>query len=205
MHIIIMGIVLGLSAGITPGPLVALVLSESVQHGTSAGIKAAVGPVLSDLPIVLLSVTLVAHVSQLHIVLGGLSLAGACFLAFLGLQNFRSTALPAPTSTPPTGSFRKGFIANALNPHPYLFWFTVGAPIAARALTQHKLWLVAFLASFYLAFAGVKILLAVVAGRFRTFFNPTVYTVTVRLLGAALCALSLALLRSGLHLLTQGG
>ena len=55
MQFIITGIILGLSSGITPGPLLALVLSESLQHGAKAGMKVALAPVSCRIPIVALT------------------------------------------------------------------------------------------------------------------------------------------------------
>ena len=45
-------LVLGLAAGFAPGPLLVLVISETLQHSTRAGIKVAFAPVITDLAIV---------------------------------------------------------------------------------------------------------------------------------------------------------
>ena len=57
-------------------------------------------------------------------------------------------------------------ITNALNPHPYIFYTTVGAPIIFKSLNQSFLSTVSFVGSFLLLLVGSKILLALVAGRF---------------------------------------
>ncbi|MCD6225405.1 MAG: hypothetical protein J7K32_07820 [Deltaproteobacteria bacterium] len=46
------GTILGLSAGLIPGPLLTLVISETLRHNIKAGIKIAVAPLLTDLPII---------------------------------------------------------------------------------------------------------------------------------------------------------
>ncbi|NCD26558.1 MAG: hypothetical protein EOL86_13335, partial [Deltaproteobacteria bacterium] len=48
------GLVLGLSAGLSPGPLLTLMLSETLRHGVRAGLLVAVAPLISDLPIIIL-------------------------------------------------------------------------------------------------------------------------------------------------------
>ena len=57
MGLLITGIILGLMAGISPGPLLALVISETLKHGKKEGIKIALTPFITDLPAILLSST----------------------------------------------------------------------------------------------------------------------------------------------------
>lgn len=201
MEFITLGVLLGLSAGITPGPLLALVLSESLQHGTAAGMKVAASPVVSDLPIVLLMLYVTTSLSHLTSLLGILSILGGGLLLFLGTRNFRirGLALDAGISTP--RPFSKGIVVNALNPHPYLFWFTVGAPVANRAMAQHYGWLLGFLGCFYGAFVAIKFVLAILAGRSRRLIGDTAYRYTMWFLGAMLCLLALVFFRNGLKLI----
>lgn len=201
MQFITLGLVLGFSAGITPGPLLALVLAESLRHGPLAGMKMAVAPVASDLPIVLLIFWATAHISHITPLLGILSLLGGGMLLFLGLQNFRVRGLTLDGYDSAPHSFSKGVAVNILNPHPYLFWFTVGAPIANRAMTLHWGWLPVFLGCFYFAFVAIKFILAVLAGRSRRRIGDTAYRYTMWFIGAALCLLALLFFREGLNLL----
>ena len=52
------GALLGLSGGLAPGPLLTLVANETLRHGARAGIGVALAPLLTDLPIVLITVGL---------------------------------------------------------------------------------------------------------------------------------------------------
>ena len=47
LHFLTLGTVLGLSAGLAPGPLLTLVISETLQHDIRAGIKVAVAPFIT--------------------------------------------------------------------------------------------------------------------------------------------------------------
>ena len=49
------GLVYGLSAGFSPGPLMALVISQTLKHGIREGAKVAMAPLITDLPIILVS------------------------------------------------------------------------------------------------------------------------------------------------------
>ena len=59
-YFLTVGILLGLSAGIAPGPLLTLVVSETLSGGVGAGVRVALSPLLSDLPIILFAVFLLA-------------------------------------------------------------------------------------------------------------------------------------------------
>ena len=46
------GVFLGLAAGFAPGPLLTLVITETLQHNLRSGIRVALAPILTDAPIV---------------------------------------------------------------------------------------------------------------------------------------------------------
>ena len=58
------GIILGFSAGFAPGPLLALVISETLRHNIRSGIKVALAPIVTDLPIILISLFILAKLSD---------------------------------------------------------------------------------------------------------------------------------------------
>ena len=194
---LIKGIVLGLSAGMSPGPLQMLVISETINHGSRAGIRIAVAPLITDAPIVLLSYLVLSRLSGLDIFLGLLSLAGAVYIVVLGVENFRVKPIRSSDAAGNPRSLRKGILVNFLSPHPYLFWITVGAPIMVMAFESSVLFLVAFLAGFYLCLVGSKIIIALVVGKSRRFLEGRVYVWVNRALGALLILLALVLLWDG--------
>ncbi|MFK5986205.1 MAG: hypothetical protein QM479_12390 [Pseudomonadota bacterium] len=53
-----LGIALALSAGFAPGPLLTLVISETLQHDIKAGIKVAFAPIITDFPIMIKALSL---------------------------------------------------------------------------------------------------------------------------------------------------
>src|SRR3990172_7981547 len=87
------GIVLGLSAGFSPGPLLALVISQTLQHGIKEGVKVAVAPLLTDFPIMLLSLLVMTRLVNFRPVLGGISLIGGLFVLKLAYESIRTKKL----------------------------------------------------------------------------------------------------------------
>lgn len=195
------GILLGLSAGLAPGPLLTLVISESLRHGIKAGVEVALAPLITDLPIILLTLFVISKMSGFHYGLGIISLVGGVFIFYTGCTSICTKAVGPIMPNEPPRSLLKGITANFLSPHPYLFWISVGAPTMSKALGQGVWVLVVFIAGFYVTLVGSKIFLAVSVGRSRAFLSGNVYLYSLRLLGLLLCGFSLMLFRDGAKLL----
>jgi threonine/homoserine/homoserine lactone efflux protein len=195
------GIILGLAAGLAPGPLLTLVISETLQYDVKSGVKVALAPVITDLPIIILTIFVLAKLSNFHNILGIISLTGGCVILFMGYECIRAKGVELSIQTRQPSSLTKGILANALNPHPYLFWFSVGAPMITKAVNVNVIAPVVFICSFYVLLVGSKILLAVLVGKSRTFLTNKVYIYTMRLLGMVLCLLAFVIFRDSLRLL----
>jgi threonine/homoserine/homoserine lactone efflux protein len=195
------GIVLGLSAGFAPGPLLALVVSETLQHDRKAGVKVALAPVITDLPIIIFSLLVLAKLSRFQNILGIISVIGAFFILYLGITNMKIKGVQIDADSPPQKSLQKGILVNALSPHPYLFWLTVGGPTTIKALDFSLLAAIGFVVCFYVLLVGSKILLAMLVSRSRSFLQQNTYILTMRLLGLILILLAGYLFQDGLQLL----
>ena len=192
---------MGLSAGFAPGPLLTLVISETLQHDIKSGVKVALAPIITDLPIIILTLFILAKLSNFHNILGIISLTGGFFILFMGYESIRTKGVELNIQETESQSLRKGILANALNPHPYLFWFSVGAPTMTEAMRQNIIAPLAFISSFYALLVGSKILLAILVGKSKSFLSGNVYIYTLRFLGLILCILAFALFLDGLKLL----
>jgi len=195
------GIVLGLSAGFSPGPLITFVITQTLRHGVRAGVRVALAPLVTDLPIILVSVFVLAQLANANAILGAVSLLGACFVAYLAYETWRTHRLDVRAQSDADQSLRQGALVNALSPHPYLFWFTVGAPMIVKVWREDALAASAFLAGFYVCLVGSKILVAVLVGSSRQFFSGKSYAYLMRALGVLLFVFALSLAREGLGLL----
>jgi threonine/homoserine/homoserine lactone efflux protein len=195
------GTILGLSAGFAPGPLLALVISETIQHDIKAGIKVALAPILTDLPIIFFTLFILVKISGFHNILGLISIVGACFILYLGIKNIRTKGVQVDVNASTPRSLQKGVLVNALSPHPYLFWFSVGGPTTIRAIDQSLPAAISFILSFYVLLVGSKIVLAILVGKSRSFLLGNKYIFTMRLLGLILIIFSGVLFQDGLQLL----
>ncbi len=195
------GLALGLAAGLSPGPLLTLVISETMQHGMKAGTKVALAPIITDAPIILLMLFATAQLSNFDNVVGVISLIGACYVLYLALDTAR---VNEPTKTliqPKSQSIYKGVITNALSPHPYIFWLTIGAPTITKSLDASAVAPVLFVFGFYLPLVGAKLLLAWLTGKYGNLFAGSSYRNVMWVLSILLVIFAILLFIDGLELL----
>src|SRR3989338_294707 len=132
---ILPGAFLGLMAALSPGPLMALLISETLKSGKWAGIKVAISPILTDIPFVIIAMAVSKAIEIVPGLLSIISIIGGCFLAYLAYQNIRVQPEAFRSPSEGSSSLMKGVIVNLLNPYLYLFWFSVAIPIFARGDT----------------------------------------------------------------------
>ena len=154
----LLGLTLGWAAGISPGPLLGLVITTTIRAGLGAGLRMSAVPLLSDLPVVVVALAFAAGVPTG--LLDWLSLLGGGYLIWLGASEMR-----AMQSEVPPVSMAKAVMVNLLSPHPWLFWITVGGPILVEAWRSRPGAGVAFISLFYLMIVLTKMAVAGVVAR----------------------------------------
>lgn len=198
------GALWGLSAGISPGPLLTLVMTETLKYGPREGVRIAFSPLITDSPIIALAAMGISRLSDHAPLMGMLSLMGGLFSAYMGFASLTFRGLdPLDEKLVPPKSLRMGVIANLLNPSPYLFWVTIGAPLIVEAWQVYPAAAVAFLLAFYTFLVGSKASIALTVGKTRGFLNPRRHCLLVRILGGALLVFGALFFKNAfLHLLT---
>jgi threonine/homoserine/homoserine lactone efflux protein len=166
------GLLLGLPASLTPGPLQAFFFSQTLQHGWQRTLPAALAPLLSDGPIVALVLLLLTQMPPW--LLPFLQIVGGLFLLYLAWGAWKAAHTPPADSAPATSggtgqqNLLKATFMNLLNPNPYIFWSTVAGPAFLNGWRESAAHGLGFLFGFYGAliggFAGL-ILLFGITGR----------------------------------------
>lgn len=192
---------LGLVSGLSPGPLLTLVVSESLQRGFRSGAAVSLSPLVTDVPIVLAMTVLAGALNSFKGIVGWMYLAGACYLVYLSVEAFRFRDRDADIVWSPRTSLLKGAVTNFLNPAPYLFWLTVGAPLLVEARSHSIAAVFGFLGIFYGMLVGSKLLLAGLVGKNRHVLSGRAYRLAMRFLGACLLFFALFFAKSGLDTL----
>jgi len=160
------GLALGASAGLQPGPLAALVVRAGARGGFAAGARVAFVPLLTDGPIILITVLVLRPMREHGAVLAALGLCGAVYCLWLARETWRlgrATAADADTRAL-AGSLREAILVNLLNPNPYLFWLTAGGAWLGRGGVADG---AAFVGAFMAGIIGSKLAIAWMAARAR--------------------------------------
>lgn len=192
------GILLGLTAGISPGPLLTLVIAQTLEHNRKEGFKVAVAPLITDIPIVLLTLLVFSRIQAFDVVAGIISLLGAGFITWLAWDTFKNAAQPKQFASSDAKSYQKGILVNFLSPHPYLFWMLVGAPMVANAAEESHGAATGFIAGFYILLVGSKMIIALLADKSKRFLKSGYYKGLLYFLGIALLFFSVKLFIDGL-------
>ena len=150
---LLQGIGFGFAAASQPGPFQTYLISQTLTRGWKHTLPAALAPLVSDGPIILLCVLVL---SQVPIWMQrGLYIAGGLFIVYLAYgayrswKNFNATAQIIHTGDVQQ-SVLKAAMMNALNPNPYIFWTLVTGPILLSGWRQSPIIGIGFLGAFYL-------------------------------------------------------
>ncbi len=174
-------------------------MTQTLRFGRREGILVSLAPLISDLPIVTISILVLSQLSDTGPLMGVISIAGAIFLTVLAFDSFRSQMPAASDSGAEPRSLFKAVTLNLLNPHVYLFWITVGAPFVLRGSEEGLAAPAAFLAAFYACLVGSKVAIAVLLGRARNLLTGKGYVYALRALGGVMFLLAIWLLAEGLR------
>ena len=192
------GILLGLSGGLSPGPLTALVISQTLRFGAREGMLVALAPILTDAPLVIAAGLLVSAVAGMNTVLGVLSVLGALVVGYLAWDAYHAQVPTTHDSGAPR-SISKSIAVNLVNPHPYVFWFMVGGPLVAGALEKGGTHLACFLVGFFGCLVGAKLALALVTQHFRAWLLGPPYRMVMRSLAVALLVFAGVMFMDGME------
>ena len=188
----IAGTTLGIVEGIKPGPLLTMVIRETLSGGLRAGLWTAAAPIFTDGPLVIFSLFAAAWIATNPSALLVITLAGAIFLAQMGYECF---GLEPPNmdedAPPPTGSFLRGIITNLLNPNVYVFWFLIGGPLMASAADEEILAPIAYAITFLVTIMLTKATIAYVIHRASGNISATVYRRLLAICGIVMIGFSL--------------
>ena len=199
--LLISGIILGLSAGLSPGPMLTLVITQTLQHGIREGTKVACAPLLTDVPIIVVCLAVLSAFANMHLVLGVLALLGGAYLFYLGISSFRFSADDFKASEVKPHSLKKGMMINFLNPSPYMFWTSIGGPLVLKSPDSPLISAMIFIIPFYVLLVGSKIVIAVISGKSKNLLNSNHYRFIIRLLGLVLIGFGIIFWRDGFRYL----
>ena len=183
IEFLVLGIFLGLAAGTSPGPLLTVTISETLQHGKWEGIKVAISPLLTDLPIILAVLFVLSNLASYNHVIGIIALFGASYLIYSGIESLKIKPKNTEFNLEKKEGLKKGVVVNFGNPHPYIFWLSIGGPIIFKSLSVQVLATILFLFGFYFSLVGSKVTIALIVEKSKFFIKSKYYFFIIQVLG----------------------
>lgn len=194
-------LVYGLTGGLAPGPLLTLVVSQTLRHGAREGMKTSLAPLITDGPIIALLLLFLDRIAAIRPLLGGIAIAGVVFLLYLARESWSAPPPSATETAAAPRSLVRGALVNFLNPSPYLFWLTAGTPMLVKAWRHSALAAVLFIVVFFVCLVGSKMALALLLARSRDRVLGRWYTPAMRTLAVLLVVFAVIVARDAIALL----
>lgn len=170
---------LGLNAGLMPGPTQTYLIQTSLAFGWRRALPGAFAPLISDVPVILLSLLLISNVPDAAVQL--LRIGGGLFILWLAFNTLRSLQAgvvlgaggEAGVGLRSRQLFTRVAAINLFSPGPWLFWSTINGPLLAGGLQTSAWHGLAFLLGFYGTMIGILCVTVLAFGWLRQ-LNPNV-------------------------------
>jgi threonine/homoserine/homoserine lactone efflux protein len=150
---VIQGIGYGFAAAVQPGPFQTYIIAQTLNHGWRNTLPAALAPLVSDGPIIVLILLVLSQVpawmQRFLYVASGLFVLYLAANAFMGWRNFDEAGAVTPQSS--RQSVFRAAIMNVLSPGPYVYWSLVTGPILLTGWREAPAKGIGFLVGFYVA------------------------------------------------------
>ncbi len=152
LNYLIFGMSFAFAAAVQPGPLQTYIISQVLKKGWKASIPLAFSPIISDIPISILTLYLLSNVPDIFI--NGLRIIGGLFLFFLAYKAYISWKTYIETENNLNKNSKLTFfnavLVNLLNPGPYIGWSLILGPLVLEAWSLAPKIGIALILCFYL-------------------------------------------------------
>ena len=169
---VISGVLLGLTIGLSPSPIMTLSISQTIKYNLAEGMKVALAPLFTDLPIAAVSILIISKLPNQQLCLGIIFIIGSIFIARLGVKGIRSKAIEINEKIESPNSIKRGIITNLLNPNAYIFWFTIGSVAVVESWKSNPGASVFYLLGFYTFLIGSRAGLSFGVSKTKVFKQP---------------------------------
>ena len=201
----------GLSGSVTPGPLLAINISEAARRGFWAGPLLIVGHAIVELLLVIALAWGLSQVLGSSLVAGIIGVIGGAVLvwmAFSLLRQSRHQELPTGAGLErklPTGRLiLAGIVLSVANPFWLLWWATVGTTYLVWSLTLGIAGVALFYVGHIASDLGWYSLVSLLVAKGRRLMSTKVYRILLGVCGVGLLGLGVYFLVSGILFLVRG-
>ena len=198
MQSLLVGLGIGIAAGISPGPLLMLVITSTLRGGLRHGVAVAAAPILTDAVVVGVTLAALGQIPQRW--LSALGVVGGVTVMVIGVRTVREgrdiTLRPDGTEGGErlTTALARGGVVNVLSPHPWITWVTALGPLTVSTWRGSHPAGILLVTGFYVTLVGSKAAVAAMVAGGRRRLTDSGYRRTVIGAGAVLVLLGAVLL-----------
>lgn len=198
MELALIGLTMGVTAGMNPGPLGVYIIHQTMAKGPRHGLLASLAPWLTDGFMILLALLMTVNLKEVDWFISAISIAGAIYLAYLAYKMLKVKGDVDPSAGKSSGSsLLTAMKVNLLNPLPYIFWFTIGAGYISKGTGAEPL---LFVFGTLFGLSSTKFVVALAIKFLGDRFSPKVYAAILRALGLPLIFFSGQLFYDGIKI-----
>lgn len=196
------GILLGITAGVLPGPVMMFSLAQVIKVSAWSGFKVQLGATMMDIVRILIVFLLFSYFPFSDAFAGAIALLGAIFLLYMAYGNFTYQPKTEDSSVEIGNPIWQGIIGNISNASAYIFWFTVGGPIILKSNAAGSYdGSILFALGFLLAITAIGGLIAGLAGKVKEYLASKYYLYFIKFLGVVLIVFALLFFNQAYQLL----
>lgn len=187
---LLIGVSIGLAAGITPGPLLLLVITTTLRSGRRAGVLVAAAPLAADVLVVTATLLVLGQLSV--VALSVVGVVGGFVLAYLGVRTldaartFELALSEVNMPVPVLRALRQATAVTVLNPHPWITWVAVLGPLTLVAWRSIPMAAPAPVIGCYAALIGARVMISLLVAAGRDRLTRTGYRQTLTAAGVLL-------------------
>jgi threonine/homoserine/homoserine lactone efflux protein len=163
---LVIGVAYAFAAVVQPGPFQVFLLNNVLTKGWKRTLPAAFGPLISDLPVIVITLFLLNNVP--HRMISILQAAGGVFLLYLAYSSYRTwkTFKEEKKADIHSGrtTFMKAVIVNLLNPNPLIGWSLVLGPLFLKGWHEAPVFGIVLVVSFYVTLVSGMIVTIIIFG-----------------------------------------
>jgi len=192
--------ILGLFAGLAPGPYTTMVAGTALERGFKAGFVLALTPLVTDIAPMLFSAFLLERMGWTALTI--LGIVGGAVILVVGIRFLRehrgeeepllhpeSEHLPAEevvAERRQSAQVGHVILSTLMNPSPWVFWLVVASPLLLRSWNRSTTEGLVFVAVLFATNISTASILAWIASHSRKILNPAWQRRALKLVGVTL-------------------
>ncbi|NCC31104.1 MAG: hypothetical protein EOM24_03660 [Chloroflexia bacterium] len=176
-EIIWLGVLLGVGAALSVGPIFVTIVQEAATRGFQASFRVILGSATADLFLLLPALAFSWIIAQVAAASLWVGLFGALCLSYFAIEALRDARrlwhAEMAAAAPLSWSFWKGVVGNLANPLTWTFWLATGTPTMLRTYDLGgAMGLVLFTVIWFVVASGLEALIALAISRSGNVIGP---------------------------------